>query len=73
MSGADGVQGAAVTRLRTRAERDLDGLVDALSQSVALEPSGIYFGVWCPTCRQDAIPMPNGRCGWCDRRLKRAA
>jgi hypothetical protein len=36
-------------------------------------PHGTYLGVWCATCRCDVLPMRNGCCGWCDRRLPRAA
>lgn len=28
-----------------------------------------YLGVWCPTCKQDCLPLPNGRCGFCDTRV----
>lgn len=29
----------------------------------------IYLGVWCPTCRQDALPLRDGTCGWCDTKI----
>jgi hypothetical protein len=22
--------------------------------------------VYCPTCKQDTLPLPSGKCGWCD-------
>lgn len=25
-----------------------------------------YMGVWCPTCKQDCIPISGGICGFCD-------
>lgn len=28
-----------------------------------------YMGVWCPTCREDCIPI-HGRCGFCETRVE---
>ena len=28
-----------------------------------------YLGVWCPTCKQDCLPLRSGRCGFCDTRV----
>lgn len=27
------------------------------------------WAAWCPFCRQECIPMPSGRCGFCDTSL----
>jgi hypothetical protein len=27
------------------------------------------WAAWCPTCRQECVPMPSGRCGFCDASL----
>jgi hypothetical protein len=35
-------------------------------------PPSYWTGIWaawCPTCEQEAMPMPSGRCGWCDTNL----
>lgn len=29
----------------------------------------IIIGAWCPRCRQEAMPVSLGRCGWCDTRI----
>lgn len=29
----------------------------------------IILAAWCETCGQEAMPMRDGRCGWCDRRI----
>jgi len=26
----------------------------------------VILAAWCPTCDQEAMPMSNGTCGWCD-------
>ena len=28
-----------------------------------------YLGVWCPTCREDCLPLLDGRCGFCDTKV----
>ena len=27
------------------------------------------WAAWCSTCRDECVPFPSGRCGWCDSRL----
>jgi len=27
------------------------------------------WAAWCPSCRQECIPMRSGRCGFCDTSL----
>lgn len=28
-----------------------------------------YMGVWCPTCKEDCLPISGGRCGFCETRV----
>lgn len=28
------------------------------------------WAAWCPTCRQETMPFPSGRCGFCDTHLR---
>ena len=27
------------------------------------------WAAWCPTCRQECIPLDSGICGWCNTKL----
>jgi hypothetical protein len=28
------------------------------------------WAAWCPTCHQETMPFPSGRCGFCDTHLR---
>lgn len=66
------IQTASVTRLRSRRDQRLDALLDELLHA-SFDVQFPYLGVWCDGCGCDVLPMPNGRCGWCQRRLPKAA
>lgn len=66
------IQSASVTRLRTRHEQYLNDFLEQLSHT-PIEASGVYFGVWCPRCEQDCLPLNDGTCGWCGTLVEKAA
>lgn len=69
---ADGVYPLPALRARAAAEQGLDKLLDEIDFTAALERmanTDVYFGVYCGRCRQDTVPMPDGRCGWCGSRV----
>ena len=50
----------------------LDDLLEEIDIAMALqgmERVGVYYGVACPRCAVDVIPLADGRCGWCNTEL----
>lgn len=70
----DGLYTAGVVRQRGNADAFLERLIEEIDVTTALQQmadAGTYHGVYCPGCRTDVIPMPDGRCGWCDYQIMR--
>jgi hypothetical protein len=45
-----------------------DALASRLASLKATHWSDVW-AAWCPNCRQECVPMPSGRCGFCDASL----
>src|ERR1700710_2875456 len=58
-------------------ERDLRGLrLAPLSTDAKVAEGGGWnhwravWAAWCPTCNQETMPFPSGRCAFCDAHLQ---